>query len=435
MQWVWAHRLWPRSAMLTTDGQRVLVVNPGRQNRDAGPDFFNASVRIDRVAWAGDVEMHIRASDWHRHGHDGDPAYHTVILHVVERDDDTIRRPDGEAIPQLLMPCARDFEQQYRRWVDTPGDRLPCGTEISSLPPLLLADTLSSLAMERLQDKAVRVLHTLDSLQGDWQSTLYITVARGLGFNTNAEPFERLARSLPLRFMLKHANDITEVEALLFGQASLLPMEWPPSPDTYIGRLCREYAFLKAKFGLQPLQSPGWKMARMRPQNLPHRRIAALAAIIAGGMDVTGAILNADRVEDVEDAFDFALSPFWATHFNFTAGESPAAGRSLSRASQSTLLVNVAAPVIYAQAVRTGDHRLEDRAMALWEHLPAETNRHTRDFAACGLRCRNASHSQAVIQLKNQYCEPRKCLYCRLGHRLLSQKVMACTPTTTPTQP
>lgn len=423
MQWIWAHRLWPRTAMRTTDGQRLLVLNPGQWNRDAGPDFFNASVRIGTQQWAGDVEMHVRASDWHRHGHDGDPAYGTVILHVVQQDDDHIQRPDGETIPQLLMRCCADLRERYLAFVSQPLTQLPCGPRLNQLSPLHLSDTLASMAQERLQAKARHVIEMLERCQGSWQTAIYVILARALGFGKNSEPFERLALATPLPFLLKHSDSPVSIEAMLFGQAGLLP-ETPP--DQYSQLLAQEYAFMRAKFGLTPLQDAGWKMARMRPQNLPQRRIALLASMVSQGLQVASRIINCTDPHELDDLFNDTLTGYWATHYGFTA-EAPThnIGAVLGRQSRHTLLINVAAPVMYAYAASRGDYQLEGRAMGLWEQLPAEDNHITRYFAGGGIQCSNAAQSQAVVHLKTQYCDRRKCIYCRLGHRLLSQQVMA----------
>ena len=251
MQYIWQHRLWPATDMFTVDGRKIHVIDPGRLNTDSGPDFFNAKIYIDGRLWAGDVEIHVRATDWHRHGHD-------------------VTRPDGQTIPQMRMPCAPDFHIRYSQLVDAPAASLPCASHIAKLSRLHLSDWMSSLAYERLYAKTDRIDTILSRLSGDWESACYITIARALGFGINGDPFERLALSMPLNIVGKHSDSLIAIEALLFGQSGLIA----PSDDPYVCQLQREYAFLCHKFGLKAPQSLGWKMARMRPANFPHRRIA-----------------------------------------------------------------------------------------------------------------------------------------------------------------
>ena len=289
MQYVWQHRLWPHSHLRTVDGLPVQIIDPGKLNTDAGPDFFNAKIVIDGRKWAGDVEIHVRASDWHRHGHDDDPAYDSVILHVVDRDDTAIRRSNGEIIPQLQMACTPDFSRRYNDLVGRADRDLPCAATIASMPGIYMADWLESLAFERIYSKTDRIDGLLSRMGGDWESACYITIARSLGFGINGDPFERLAISTPLMFIAKHCDSLLTIEALLFGQSGLL--DAAPA-DSYVESLRREYAFMAHKFGLKPLQSPGWKMARMRPANFPHRRIATLAALLHGGTRMMSRLLE-----------------------------------------------------------------------------------------------------------------------------------------------
>lgn len=301
MQYLWQHRLWPQQLLHTTDGQPVRIIDPGRLNTDAGPDFFNAKISIGGHIWAGDVEIHVRASDWHRHNHDGDPAYDSVILHVVDRDDASISRSNGETIPQLCMQCTPEFSRRYDELVCRADTSLPCAAEIAALPPLHVTSWLSSLAFERLYDKVDRITSLLDRLHGDWESTCYVTLARNLGFSVNSDPFERLALSLPLIFIGKHSDSLTSVEALLFGQSGLLPPDAPQDP--YVQLLQREYTFLAHKFGLHAPDNLGWKMSRMRPPMFPQRRIALLASILHGGFRMMSRLLDIKSVEDTRSLF------------------------------------------------------------------------------------------------------------------------------------
>lgn len=418
MQYVWQHRLWLQRDMRTVDGRPVEVIDPGLLNNGAGPDFFNAKVIIGGHLWAGDVEIHVRASDWHRHGHDGDPAYRSVILHVVDRDDDIITRDDGEALPQLRMPCSPEFHRLYNDMVGRSDVDLPCASTLRSLEKIYVTDWLTAMAHERIHDKAAHIADLVERLGGDWQSACYVTLARALGFGVNGDPFERLALATPLRFIGKHSDSLFTIEALLFGQSGLLDDD-VASHDSYAASLRSEYDYMAHKFGLRRPGSLGWKMSRMRPANFPHRRIAVLAAMLAGGFLLMGRITDIRTADDAAALLNPALSGYWEHRYSF-GQESPRAGATMSRSSVAGLTINVVVPILFAYAEQTDDPEMADRALDLLQSLPAERNTIVDAFARAGVRVDDAMASQAVIQTRRRYCELHKCLYCRIGHRLLS---------------
>lgn len=434
MQYVWQHRLWLPSDMTTVDGERVEVLDPGLLNNDAGPDFFNAKIRIGGRMWAGNVEIHVKASDWHRHGHDSDPAYDSVILHVVEHNDVRINRNDGSGqIPQLVMPCAADFSRSYHEMVNNPVAEVPCAAYIKTIPGIYLTDWLSALGFERLYEKADRVSNYAQKFNGDWGQVIYITLARALGFSTNSEPFERLAAATPLRQLMRHRDSLVTIEGALFGQAGFLDkLPDDAAADHYVQRMKEEYAFVSHKYALNRPQYLGWKMGRMRPQNFPHRRIATLAAMIADGFSIGYNLLHVRGEDDARALFDIELRGYWSRRYNFGA-PSASSVRALSRSSISTLIINVVAPVLYAYGNTMGKPELCDRAIDLLHTLAPEDNTFVRLFTAAGIDCRDAFTSQAIVQLRRNYCEGRKCLYCRIGHRYLAQKALRRPSLPTPT--
>lgn len=417
MQYVWQHRLFPASGLATVDGRRVCVINPGILNTASGPDFFNASVEIDGQQWVGNVEIHVRASDWFRHHHDSDRAYDSVILHVVDYDDAPVYRPDGQLIPQMRLPCSPQFGVHYERLTDLAPRDLPCAEAICDLSSIHLNDWITSLAYERLNEKADRIEGHLGALAGDWEETAYITLARALGFGINAEPFERLARSLPLRFLRKHADSRLSVEALIFGQAGLLPEV--ESAESYIQSLQSEYRFLSLKFGLKPPPSLGWKFSGVRPGNFPTRRLALLAEIIHSRKSVMSALLEVESLDDARAMFAIDLSGYWRNHFTLGGHYSEPMVTS-SKGSLNILVINVVAPIMYAYGISRDDASLVDRAVSLLEELPPEKNSLVDVFVRGGMKVRDAFMSQALIQLRRAYCQQRKCLFCKVGHRHLS---------------
>ncbi|MCM1440823.1 MAG: DUF2851 family protein [Roseburia sp.] len=420
MQYVWQHRLWTERNLHTGGGERVEILDPGLINRDSGPDFFNAKVRIGDRVWVGNVELHVRASDWHRHGHDADKAYHSVILHVVAVDDDRICRPDGREIPQIVMPCTDAFRNRYDRLVNSPLSDLACADTLKDVPGIYISDWLTALAMERLQEKAARIAALAAAEGGDWQSAVYITLARTLGFSKNNDAFERLALSTPLRILRKHADNPVSIEAMLMGQAGFLDDvdDAVAAADIHLGQLAMEYRFMKAKFGLQQPQL-AWKMGRMRPYNFPQRRVATLAQYICRGFTPGGKMLAVKTAREARELFDIILDGYWAHRVNF-GPECTNTTRAFSESNINILIINVLVPAIYAYGLTYGIDEMMGRATAILQSVPPEENAVTRLFTAAGIKCGDAFASQALIQLRRAYCEPRKCLYCRFGHRHMS---------------
>lgn len=421
MQYVWQYRLWPTGDMLTVTGERIEVLDPGVLNRDAGPDFFNAKLNIGGEHWVGNVEMHVRASDWMRHGHDHDRAYDTVVLHVVGVNDTQITRPDGSPIPQMVMRPDPNFSNSYQQLVNNPLLELPCSPYLASMPGIYIQDWLTALAYERLFTKTDRIAALLEHYHGNWAEVAYVTLARALGFSTNSDPFELLAKSTPLKAMLRHSDSLTAIEAILYGQAGLLREELA---DPYYQQLQQEYAFYSAKYGLKPSANIYWKMARMRPQNFPHRRIAALATFIYQGFKLGSEVLNVETEEQARALFDINLMGYWARHFNFTP-TTAATVKAFSYSSATVLIINVVAPLLYAYGEAMGDTQRQECAIDLLQSLKPEINSIVDLYRRGGLVAQSAFDSQALIQLRRNYCQQRKCLFCRLGHKLLSAKVKA----------
>ena len=418
MQYVWKHRLWRSEDMVTNTGKKVRVVDPGLLNTDAGPDFFNAKIEIDGHMWVGNVEMHYRATDWKRHHHDSDKAYDSVILHVVAKDDAPVRRTNGELIPQLVLEVSPQFNADYASLVGATIE-VPCAEKIKQVPHLTIVEWVEGLAFERLHGKVERIHQLLDSFNGSWEDVCYVTLARNFGFGINNDAFERLARRTPLRLLGKHSDSVLQIEALLFGQAGMLDAQ-KPGMDSYYNQLCTEYAFLSNKFQLTPMEKNSWKLFRIRPQNFPYRRIAMLAQFIEGGFRMMNRILEAEGEKEMRALFEVELSGYWTKHYTFGKPNERATA-TLSRSSIDIILINTVAPLLYAYGELTGNYEMTDKAIKLLEELRAENNSIVSHFVAYGIDCPDALTSQALVQLKREYCDARKCIYCKIGHHLLSK--------------
>lgn len=425
MHYLWANRLQLRPGMKTVDNQPIEIIDPGRHNTDSGPDFFNAKIRIGDETWAGNIEIHVRASDWYRHGHQDDRAYDTVILHVVGQSDTRITASDGRVIPQIELPCdSRAMSRMTTLRSGATSESLPCADTIDEMEPMYLSDWLSALAFERIYEKADRVDAIRSHLDGDWEETAYILLARALGFSTNSDPFERLARSTPLRLLRKHADASLTVEAILMGQGGLLPADAPA--DSYPSTLRREYDFMARKFSLSPppLQ---WKMARMRPANFPLRRIALLAQIVSRTPSIMSRILAVRSYDDAVALFNQPLGGYWsrAYTFNTLPADDATIHTALSRSSVMSLIINVVVPLKVAWGAYRGADDVADEAIAMLQDTAPEDNRLTRLFAGTRIRHDSAFISQALIQLRRRYCESSDCLRCRIGHRSLKSHVVS----------
>lgn len=418
LQYVWQHRLWRSDDMTTNDGRRIRVLDPGLLNHDAGPDFFNAKVEIDGQMWVGNIEIHVRATDWKRHGHDTDRVYDTVILHVVQHDDAPVYRSNGERIPQLVLDCSPRFGERLSRLVNDRSG-LPCARQLTHIPRLTITEWVEALAFERLHGKVEHLRELLNLYAGSWEDVCYVSLARTLGFGINSDALERLARRTPLRLLHKHSDSLLQLEALLLGQAGLLDAKLDVG-DKYVEQLRREYAFLANKFSLKPMEREVWKLFRIRPQNFPYRRIALLAHYVHDGFNLMRRILDANVEKELRELFQVELTGYWQRHYTF-GKETATSTRALSNASIDIVLINTVAPLYYAYGELTDDYEMTERAIALLEALRPEQNAIVATFVAAGMPCNDALTSQAMIQLRKQYCDARKCIYCRIGHRLLSE--------------
>ena len=428
MQQVWRFRLWGAGRITTNQGKTIEVVEAGKLNTGPGPDFKDARIKIDDNLWIGNIEIHRHASDWYRHGHQNDSAYDNVVLHVVGVDDCRVQRADGSEVLQTTMQVDPEFNSMFNDFLHNPHLVLPmCGNSLPEIASIFKTDWITSLAFERLIRKADDILVRLKAEAGDWLQTVFISLARGLGFGTNADNMERLARSLPMKILLKHSDNIQTIEAMLFGQAGLLHLDSPA--DEYEARLAREYKFYAYKYGLTQPEPMHWQMSVRNIANTPYRRIALLARIIQlNGANLGASLSQSESLQTIRNLIDVRLSEYWIYSFSF--GRTSATRMStIGQQSHDLLAINVLVPLIYAKGIESGNYSLTDTAVRLWEKLDAERNSITRGFQEYGIEAQNAFTSQALIQLHREYCERRRCPECRLGHRLLSSRVTIGTET------
>ncbi len=404
----------------TTSGQPVEVIDPGLPNTNAGPDFFNAKLKIDGTLWVGNVEIHTQASDWLSHGHDRDRAYDTVILHVVEESNCDVYRTNGELVPQVVLPCPEAVRRRYDELRQT-EIYPPCYSILGSLPKLTVHSWLSALQVERFEQKARAISQRLERCNHHWEDVFFITLARNFGFGLNGDAFEAWANRLPFRAVDKHRDNLLQVEAFFLGQAGLLQEELPEADEYYL-KLQKEFCYLQHKFELPaPMSAEQWRFLRLRPGNFPHVRLAQLANLYHKEQSLFSRIMEAETLDAVKKILTTKTSEYWEEHFNFKK-TSPRQERRTGESALNLIVINTVIPFLYAYGLHKADETLCDRATRFLESLKAENNHITRLWDGAGLPVSTAADSQALIQLQKEYCNKKDCLRCRFGYEYLRHK-------------
>lgn len=414
LHYTWKHKLFPLRELRTADGRPVEVLHPGLYNTNSGPDFSEAKIKIGGTVWVGNVEIHTRTSDWFRHHHDTDKSYENVVLHVASEIDCQLHYPDGKEIPQLQLDIPQYVQDNYAEL--SRNDHHPrCKEVVGKLPQLMVHNWMTSLMLERFEERTKQILSRRELLDKDWESTLFVTIARNFGFGLNGDAFETWASSIPMNAVAKHRDNLFQIEAIFFGQAGLLEGD---QPDEYAQTLQKEYRYLRQKFSLTPSAS-AWKLLRLRPQNFPYVRLAQLAMLYHEQRLNLSKIINSATINDIADLLLTHTSDYWNTHYCFGGQPSRPRENHLSKSSIELIIVNSVAPILFAYGKYKSDQHICDRAFSLWEQLKAENNRITRAWALAGVACDNAADSQALIQLSRHYCDTHNCLRCQFGHEFI----------------
>ncbi|WP_270348061.1 DUF2851 family protein [Bacteroides intestinalis] len=420
LHYVWKHKIFPLKMLRTTTGKPVEVIDAGLPNTNAGPDFFNAKLKIDGTLWVGNVEVHTVASDWMRHGHDKDVAYDNVILHVAETVDCEVFRANGASVPQLQLSCPEPIRRHYTE-LSHAEIYPPCYSILASLPKLTVHSWLSALQVERFEQKARVIAARLEHCNNHWEDVFFITLSRNFGFGLNGDAFEAWANHLPFRAIDKHRDNLFQVEAFFFGQAGLLDEELPDE-DEYYRKLQKEFSYLQHKFELSaPMPATQWRFLRLRPGNFPHVRLAQLASLYYRERSLFSRIMEAETLEAVRKLLTVSTSPYWEEHFNFKK-TSPRQEKQVGKNAQNLIVINTVIPFLYAYGLHKADEALCERATRFLESLKAEDNHIIRHWSGAGLPVSTAADSQALLQLQKEYCDKKDCLRCRFGFEYLRQK-------------
>lgn len=398
LHYVWKHKILPLKPLTTTEGQAVEVIDPGLHNHDQGPDFFNAKIRLGETLWAGNVEVHLRSSDWYRHCHESDPAYNSVILHVVGEADAEVRTQEGKLLPQVRLDVPEGIRQRYDELCRT-EDYPRCHRIISSISSIKVHQWMDALLVERLRERSEKVAERAERTGGDWERATFVTLSRSFGFGLNGDAFERWAMRIPLSAAGKHRDDLFQVEALFLGMAGLTDDVEVQRSSQEVRMLKQEFDFLRHKFSLgETMERADWRFLRTRPGNFPSVRILQIAELYHSGRAQMSKMLEAKSVEELEKCLKV---------------------KGMTAASRRLLIINTVVPLLFAYGRHISDEDICQRSIRLLEELPAENNYILRQWQACGLKVKTAADSQALIQLKRQYCDRTDCLRCRFGYEYL----------------
>ena len=417
LQFIWENRLFYPHGLHTHENEPVEILSVGRRNTDSGPDFFNAMVKIGTTLWAGNVEIHKRASDWGKHNHTSDKAYENVILHVVEIADRQICRENGTPVATIEMSWPVQFTRNYRKLMNA-KTWIGCQDQFFRIDPVLIRLGFHRLMVERLEEKTEAINTLLEYNKFDWTETFYQMLSRAFGFKVNSTPFELLAKSVPWHLLSKHKNNLFQLEALLFGASGIVSEEL--FGDNYPVTLQKEFAFLQKKYQLKKLESHIWKFMRLRPGNFPTIRISQLARLIFNSQGLFSQIMETGDPEKMRRLFKVNASPYWNSHYRFNRPNPRVCEKELGAGSIDMIIINVVVPFLFVYGEKQNRHHLKNRALEFLENLPPENNSVIRKWEKLGIDVRSAFDTQVLLQLKNRHCDRKMCLHCPIGNKLVA---------------
>ena len=412
---VWKLKRFNLSQLKTTQGDDIAIIQSGTHNQDAGPDFLNATIRIANTTWVGHVEMHLSSSDWNKHNHQYDPAYNSVILHVVFEDNAIVKTQSGQILSTLVLKgrIEESLIKDYQHLIVN-SEWVPCASQIFKVDTIKLDLFLERLLIERLENKCLIIRQYLEHSKNDWEYVCYKLIMKYFGLKVNNEAFETLGNKLPHSLLIKNSASLFKAESILFGQAGLLQN----ARDQYTKELKKEYQFIQKKFGLTPMTGVEWRFARMRPFNFPTIRIAQLASIYYNTPKVFSKILDNPTYKDFKKIFHVRLSSYWDKHY-IPGKSSKAKEKTIGDQTVQLIVLNAFIPLIFTYGLIKENQYLKDLAVDLYRQLPKEKNVIIENWKKLGVITQSAAETQALIQLKTQYCDHYKCLNCQIGQDIL----------------
>lgn len=417
LHFIWQFQHYDSHQLTTTTGDSVSIVHPGTHNPNQGPDFSDAKIKINDTLWAGNVEIHINSSHWNLHSHSEDSNFNNVILHVVWEKDVEIKNANGVILPTLELRgrVSKLLLDKYAQLSESP-QFIACEKHPNGLNELALNSWKQRLVAERLILKSRHILSILKQTNYHWEETFWWLIASSFGLKVNSDTFKKIAQSLPLSVLAKHKNNLISVEALLFGQAGLLSNSFT---GKYPLMLQKEYLFYQRKYHLQPV---GEKLffLRMRPANFPTIRLSQLAQLIHDSEHLFSKIRETEAVAEIKKMFDVAANDYWHYHYTFDE-ESHYRVKTLGKQMIDNILINTIVPVLFSYGLYREEEVYKEKAIAWLERISPEKNYITKGFEKLNYSNKNAFDSQALIQLKNEYCNHKLCLQCAIGNSLLKK--------------
>ncbi|WP_018336624.1 DUF2851 family protein [Butyricimonas synergistica] len=411
LQYVWANSLFTSVRCFSTKGKEVEILNVGFQNRDAGPDFFSAKVRIDYTVLVGNVEIHQKASDWFRHGHEKDAAYDNVILSVVEDADMEVYNSRDREIDAIILRYDPRLWDEYVFMQGVPVEPR-CYRNLRRIDSLRMDMLLAGYGIERLERKCGDIKMMLEETMYDWEACFYRMLVRYWSGNVNADAFAQLAQNLSYKKVIRCSDSLFRVEALLLGYSGLLSdLE---EEDDYTIALREEYEFQAAKFHLTAMQRSQWKYMRIRPTSFPTVRLALLAALMMRFNFILSTVLETERLEDIYKLLDVQASKYWSTHYKPGVLATQQVKR-LGNSMKTVIVINAIVPFLFVYGKERKEERYCDKAVQWLEELEAERNHVTETWTKQGVKLKSALQSQALLQIKREYCDAHQCLHCRVG--------------------
>ena len=419
LYYIWQFKLFSKRDLFTTDHQEITILKSGIHNKNSGPDFLNAQLKINKQSWAGNVEMHVKSSDWYLHKHEEDVNFDAVILHIVWEYDATIFMKNNQPLPTFELKNFVDEKllTNYNRLIYSKQNWIPCEKQIQNVPEFLINNWLERLYFERLEQKSVFIKELLAQSNYDFEAVLFQLIAKNFGLKVNGESFLQLAKSVDFSVVRKERFNEQKLTALFFGQAGFFEED---IQSEYFSSLKTEYEYLKYKYKLQPISKNNFQFFRMRPQNFPTIRIVQLAALFFTHQNLFSKLMRIDKKEDFYKLFSFDIQEFWKTHYTFES-ESKKSPKKLSKSFIDLLLINTIVPLKFVYLRSRGEVE-EGSILHLIGQISSEKNSIIDQFSALKIKSKNALESQALIELKNNYCTKKRCLHCAIGTNLLKIK-------------
>ena len=413
LQYVWKYALYEQKPYFSDTGEEIIIIHQGEQNFDSGPDFTNTKIKIGDTIWVGNCEVHLNTADWEKHGHTENKAYNNIILHVVAKHNNSVVINKLNPIPTIELSFDKSLIENYNSLVSS-KQWVSCASKIQTIEKIKWVQWLTFLAIERLENKSVEIVQQLEKSQFHWEEAFYIFLARSFGFKVNSMPFELLAKSIPLNILGKHKNNLFQIEALFFGQSGLLEN----AVEDYSKALANEYIFLQKKYQLKPIEGHLWKFMRLRPYNFPTIRIAQFASLVHNSTGLFSKVIEAKNSEELQQMFTVEASDYWTDHFRFEV-QSKSKVKNLTDDSIHILLINAVIPFIFVYGKLKNIAEQVDKSLEMLESLGSEQNSIIKGWDNIGFKAQNAFETQALLQLKNVYCDKKKCLNCAIGNNLI----------------